>query len=484
MSRDKTPKTPLERRLSHRLGVLEAQNKQLVNAAELRGQAIQNSLSSLVQAGMAQTNLTSFNPILTNNIYAPLSLNWTLLMYMYKTHGIIQTAIDEPVLDAFRGGIELTSKELDPDDLAELQTAIEDSGILQEITSVIIWARLFGGAGLVINTEADPSQPLEDADLRGRVAFYDATRWELGAPYKDADFYDFYGKRLHNSRVLTFSGKRAPWIIRRQLAGWGWSEIERMVEDFNLYIKTRNVLYEILDEAKLDIYHLQGLNAQLLSAAGTDQVQTRVQLTNQLKNFNNALLLDKEDEYEQKQMTFSGIAEIMKENRIGIASALRMPLTKLFGLSAQGFDSGETDLENYNAMVESEVREPARPLVRKSVGLLMRAKFGKEYQFSYKHQPLRVLGAKEEEEVKRSKQERVLALYDHSLLDSKEVGQIAAKDGLVDIETKMEQGLLEDHPAMAEMPGMGGPEDGDGGADDAGDKPEPKEDDKPEPKGE
>ena len=37
---------------------------------------------------------------------------------------------------------------------------------------------------------------------------------------------------------------------------------------------------------------------------------------NEMKNFNNALVLDKNDEYDQKQITFSGLAEVMKENRI------------------------------------------------------------------------------------------------------------------------------------------------------------------------
>jgi hypothetical protein len=35
---------------------------------------------------------------------------------------------------------------------------------------------------------------------------------------------------------------------------------------------------------------------------------------------------------------------------------MRMPLTKLFGISAAGFNSGEDDIEVYNAMIESEIR--------------------------------------------------------------------------------------------------------------------------------
>src|SRR3990167_8523702 len=41
-----------------------------------------------------------------NSAASFLSLNRILLSYAYITHGIIQTMIDQPVEDAFRGGLE------------------------------------------------------------------------------------------------------------------------------------------------------------------------------------------------------------------------------------------------------------------------------------------------------------------------------------------------------------------------------------------
>ncbi len=69
----------------------------LKNAQNLDGVELRNSLAAVVAGAQMQSNLTSFNPIIQNNIYAPLSINWQILTYMYKTHGIIQTAIDMPV---------------------------------------------------------------------------------------------------------------------------------------------------------------------------------------------------------------------------------------------------------------------------------------------------------------------------------------------------------------------------------------------------
>lgn len=462
--------------LRHEADLLALTNRELRNAISNQRAALQNSMSSLVQGVIGQTNLTSFNPLITNNIYAPLTINWTLLSYFYKTHGIIQTAIDMPVLDSLRGGVDIKSDEgeLDEDSVKEIHDLIEEKGIITVWQDAMIWARLFGGGALVINTGEDPATPFDWENPRPmrHLEFYAASRWELQSPSiitnpgkqdigtarlnpweqyasRMTEYYIFYGERVHNSRVLTLSGKAAPFIIRWQLQGWGMSEVERMVEDFNIYIRTRGVLYDILQEAKVDVYRLAGLRDTLVSSEGTALIQQRIQSINALKNFNNALLLDKEDEYETKQLTFSGLAEVMRENRIGIASALRMPITKIFGLSATGFASGEDDIENYNAMVESEVRQPFKRVIRKCIDLLCLYQYGTTFDFHWDFKPLRVMSTLEEEQVKEHRHKRVMDMYDRGLMDSTEVGIAENRDSLISIETKAAQGKLEEFPAPA-----------------------------------
>lgn len=446
---------------------LKSKIKLLENASNSDSLAIRNSLTTLVQSAGMQSNLTSLNPVLQNNIYYPLTVNWTILTYMYKTHGVIQTAIDMPVLDALRGGLDIRSGELDKDDIKELNDKIEETDLFTIVQEAETWARLYGGAGIIINTEQDPSTPFKESQLKGRVEFYACNRWELVtstgwkpdlpntfqgnvpafSKVNDEYFY-FYGNKIHKSRVITLTGKNAPYIIRWQLAGWGMSEVERMLEDFNSYIRTKEVTYELLEEAKIDVYRIKDLAASLATSVGTQKIEQRIALTNRLKNFNRALVMDMQDEYQQKQLTFSGLAEVMKENRINIASALRMPMTKLFGLSAQGFASGEDDIENYNAMVESEVRNKLRKPLRKLLRLLCLQLFQLDINVDFDFKPLRVMSTQDEEQVKTSKQARYATLYDRGLLSSQEMGEILEHENLLPIETDMARGILEDHPEM------------------------------------
>ena len=92
------------------------------------------------------------------------------------------------------------------------------------------------------------------------------------------------GVPIHASRAILGKGKQAPVYIRRQLFGWGMSEAERMLRDLNNYIKTQDVLYEILDESKIDVYHIVGLANKLATTNGASIIKNRVQAANQIKN--------------------------------------------------------------------------------------------------------------------------------------------------------------------------------------------------------
>lgn len=448
---------------------LALENSLLEKRISLREKTIENSLSSLADGltrggidsnGYGMSNLTSLNPMMQNNMYAPVTLMWTNLMYFYKTHGLVQTAIDMPVLDAIRGGLDFHSDgQIDADDLKKLTDYIEENSVLERIADAFIWARLFGGGAVIINTEQDSEEPLgNEINDGGKIDFYDACRWELTCERRIpmSGKYGYYGKKLDESRVITILGKRAPWLIRAQLSDWGMSEIERAIESFNMYLRTNNVIYEILNEAKVDVFQLSGFAGSLASPGGTQITTRRIQQMNRMKNFNNALIMDSEDKYETKQLSFGGLAEIKRETRMEIAAAFRMPQSKLFGIPSVGFSSGEDDIENYNGLVESEVRQPMKTVIRKVLKIIVRNLFGDDLNIDFKFKPLRILSGVDEESIKSSKSTRYLALFDKLLMDSREVGEALQKDNLVPIPLKAEQGLLDDHPVAEQPAGLPG----------------------------
>lgn len=429
---------------------------------------IDNSLTELVAAvrvaslGTGGSTLSSYGTIGYANNYSLITLNRIILTYLYTGNGIFQTAIQLPIQDAISKGIEISSDEMDNSDTDTIMAEWEKLGLWETVLNWYTWVRLYGGGGIVINSNQEPKEPLDIEALQNSpVEFYDADRWqlELYSPVMSfgqdtveglADEQGFIwlrGQPIHSSRVLLGIGKKAPSYVRRNLRGWGMSEAERMIRDLNNYLKTQDVLYEILDESKVDVYKIMGLANKLLTAGGTATITRRIQAANEVKNYVNALVLDSEEDYQQKQLAFAGLSEVMRENRIGIASALRMPITKLFGMSASGFNSGETDLESYNQMIESEIRSKLRPVIRKLLEVICGKMFGYVPTFSFEWPSLRVLSAVDEQNVKTAIINRYLMLYDRGLLSSSEVGELLSKEGVLPIETDMERGILPPQPS-------------------------------------
>ncbi len=253
----------------------------------------------------------------------------------------------------------------------------------------------------------------------------------LGHP----EFYDYYGRHVHHSRVLIFKGKEAPSFVRPRLRGWGMSELERLVRSLNQYMKNQDVIFALLDEAKVDVYKMEGFNSALLTSGGTAAVSKRIQGANLIKNYNHALTMDAKDDYIQKQIAFTGLAEVLTQIRQGIAADLKMPVTKLFGISAAGFNSGEDDIENYNSMIEGEIRAKVKYVVVDALQIVCQKLFGfipEDLQIIFN--PLRILSAVEEEEVKNHQFNRVMSAYESGLIMDTEAKEGINKDSLLPVE--------------------------------------------------
>lgn len=387
--------------------------------------------------------------------YNPITLNRILLNYAYMTFGIIQTLVDQPVEDGLRGGVEIQCDELDEENISLLQDVLVELKDYEALKTTMKWARLFGGAGLIINTDQDPTKELDMDSITedSPLSFIDADRWELTLNYyleeKIPCPYNYYNQPLHRSRVLKINGKEAPSFIRRRLQGWGMSELERTIRDINAYSKNQDVIYALLDEAKQDVWMIENLNTRLATSQGQALVQARLELSNRMKNYSNAIIMDSNDKYDQKQVSFGGLGEMQNQNRIGVAGSVRIPMTRLFGMSASGFNSGEDDLEVYNCLIESEIRAKMREPLHTIIKLRCKQLFGFiPEHFECRYKPLRILSEEAEQNIKDKKYNRASGMLAQGYLSPQEFDEQLHQDGVIEMETEVGKGLRELEPPM------------------------------------
>ena len=368
-----------------------------------------------------------------NNRYVILANYRQAISAAYMTNGLVQKFIDIPVDDGFRYGFKLKSKSLGEDRCREILQYFDHNNIMETITSAKKWGRLYGGGGIIINCGQDPTKPLNMNLINKNtpLKFIAADLWELAKhdenkpdSWEDDQTdvpYNYYGNSLHKSMVIKIMGKEATSWDRPRIRMWGMSELERIMPELNSHMRAIDLIFELLNQYKIDVWKIKDYNSNLMNSDGTKMVDARIQHANRVKGYLNAVIMDVEDDFMQKQCHFSGLAEILNEIRKGLACVLNIPMTKLFGLSAAGFNAGDDDLENYNCMIEHEIRAKSKYMIIQILQIICKKLYGfvpEDLEINWKS--LRILTAEQEENVKNSQCQRIISLFNNGLITSQE----------------------------------------------------------------
>lgn len=402
-----------------------------------------------------------------------ITLNYVLLSRLYQQFGLVQSLVEVPVLDAFRGGLKFSGyekklvetpvpkkrrgllywlnneseekpaqkseaelkkdfdieqmkkreqwgkdqlakdkelektsdeyfrQEITREEIRMMELYLQRNEVWQKYQQSIFWKRLFGGGALVIFDGKDPATELklEDINQDTELEFYPTDCWELSNTRPDAnelatvDWLDprpfsIRGHKIHKSRVIVLKGKDFPPLYRSVGRGWGMSILESLVRTLNKSIKNENVIFELLDEAKMDVVRFYGLNDALQDEEATEAITRRVGYATQTKNYMKTILLDKEDEYAQKQIHFNGLCDLKIDSRVDAASDARITMNKLYGTSPAGFNSGDADRETYADTVEADIRIPCTPGAIRILEVVGRKVLGKTLDFDVKWESL------------------------------------------------------------------------------------------------
>lgn len=407
---------------------------------------VNNGLESAL--GLADPYINSMNnpsQIYQNASPYLLSLHYIPLANTYKSNGFAATVVDLPVSDAFRdGGFEIDSDTLSADELQQLEEKMSDCNDIEILKDCLRWGRLYGGGCILINTDQGHDTPFNPETIKGKeVEFLAVDRWQciplaqslfLADQFMLQDNLHNEGKEIifDKSRVLTFTGKTQPYYLRNLLQGWGASVFEDVIPQLNQYLKANSVILELLDEAKIDILKISGLSDLLMSSEGEAVVRRRVDIAAANKNYKSMLTMDANDDYDQKQLSFGSVDQMLEKIFLLICSCLRIPYSKIFGRGASGFSSGEDDLENYNAMINSDVRVPATRILKQMIDIRCYQLFGRKIpDLTINWKPLRVMSEKDQQEIETQKINSYIQLLQAGVLSPKQVAEKLAVEKIV-----------------------------------------------------
>jgi hypothetical protein len=299
------------------------------------------------------------------------------------------------------------------------------------------------------------------------IKFIPFNKWEITVPKVEANgqqvendpqlqWITYYGKRVHVSRVIKMFGPVVPAPLRARLQGWGSSVMEACMRELNLYLEHGNAIFDLLKQSKTDVLKIENLKATLATGKGVQGLMTRLHSMEQVKGINGAMILDNGsagvggDDFAQKTYNFAGIMDVFNTAMTALSAACKIPENKLFGKSASGLNAtDEAAQENYNSLVETEIRGPSIRDIHKILDIRMMQLFGfMPEDYAIEFPPLRELDAIEEEAVKTSKQSRLMALNSCGFMNGEELGQALLKWNLIDEPTLVSEGKAEQADQM------------------------------------
>lgn len=299
------------------------------------------------------------------SFYAQTYLSDAEAMNAYRGAWLPQKIVDIPALDACRNWRAWNAE-------AEQISAIEAEetrlGVRGKVLEALVKARLFGGAAIYIGTgDADPMKPLDPARIgKGGIKHLNVlSRKILQAGEIDSDpesalyglpsHYTITSKtgqaRIHPSRLVRFIGAPHPDLesATGQEAGWGDSVLLAITQAIKQADGTSANIASLVFEAKIDVIKVPGL-MQNLAGDGEYQQQllNRLTLAATAKGINGTLMLDSEEDYQQKSASFATLPEIMMAFLQQVSGAADIPMTRLLGQSPGGMNaSGDSDIRNY-----------------------------------------------------------------------------------------------------------------------------------------
>lgn len=377
----------------------------------------------------------------------------------YQYNGLFSKIIDRPAEEALKHGIEYNISDQTLADF--LDDALDRLDWEEKATTAIRWARLFGGAVIVmlLDDGRGLEEPVNWQDIRSveelrvyeRAIVQPDPNCYLTGKAEYFDISSTYGGffRVHRSRCLVFKNGSLPeYAAPQQYFYWGLSEYVRIRRDLSIALHTHQSAANMIDKSVQPVYKQRGLQSTLAGPDGDDQVLKRLQVLDASRGMLNSVAVDMDGEdYSFQTFQLSGASEILESTYSLLSAVTCIPQTILFGRSPSGENAtGESDLENYYNFVEGIQKRMLKKNIRTLLKAVVQAgvydgSIAEPQTIKPTFKPLWSLSEAEQATVELSKAQRAQAtaqtaqLYiDMQVLQPDEVRQALARDGTLNIE--------------------------------------------------
>lgn len=274
--------------------------------------------------------------------------------------------------------------------VADITEALVKHKIRKKFNTAAKWVQQFGGCQLFIDTGADEddlADPLSDTEIAGNFrgfvlvepintgpGDYNTTN-PLSPDYFKPRFWWVMTRQVHASRLITLTGDEPPTLLKPSYNFYGIPHVQRIYDAVLHFKQNMQAASRLLNKFSCTVFktNLEGI----LDGGSVTELDNRLKLFTKYRSNDSVMAIDFENEDLSIQTTpISGVKDIVQQSLEFVAALDRKPAVKLLGLSPSGFNTGESDIDNYYDSGAAQQEEMFQEPLQRVIEVLQIAGYG------------------------------------------------------------------------------------------------------------
>lgn len=198
----------------------------------------------------------------------------------------------------------------------------------------------------------------------------------LSETYYQPKWWWVLGKQVHASRLIRLVAEEVPILLKPAYNFLGIPQAQILWDYVMHFQEVRIATQRMLTKFSMTVLKTN-MEDILTNAAGTVQLDRRVNLMAQYRNNDGVLVVDKNEDVIKLETPIGGMTDIVKQSLEILTAINRTPAVKILGISPAGFNAtGESDIRNYYDHIKSRQEKVLRDGIQKAIECLQINIFG------------------------------------------------------------------------------------------------------------
>ena len=277
------------------------------------------------------------------------------------------------------------------------------------------------------------------------------------------EVWSVMGKALHHTRLLTLIGREVPDMLKPAYSFGGLSMTQMGKPYVDNWLKTRQSVADIISSFSVFVL-ATGLIETVMAAE--DQLITRAQLFNNLRDNAGLMMIDKtHEDFKNISAPLGTLDSLQAQTQEHMAACWGIPLVELLGIQPAGLNaSSEGEIMTFENTINAAQERMFRKPVEKIINLIQLSKFGAiDQDIIVEFVPLHALSELEISEKQNRDANTDALLSETGAIDSQEIRQRWANDPAspypgLDVDKLPQPPMANGQdPDAGDLPGLKGP---------------------------